>query len=209
MKPAFFACAAACLMTCTSALQAASSIDLSVTGVITPSACTPNLSDGGKVDFGKIAAKDLSVDRPTELPDVTLKLSVNCDAETLFALHGRDNRRGSSIYSALSEYYGLGLINGDQKLGAYRIGVYNPVADTAVYPLFSFDYGKTWLVNSSGSYMGHEYWNAFGLVMDTPIALKNVTVDLLIATTIAPARDLTLTQEVPLDGSATVDVVYL
>ncbi|TFY90180.1 DUF1120 domain-containing protein [Pseudomonas nabeulensis] len=208
MNVPFIACATACLIVCTSSVQAASSIDLSVTGTITPSACTPSLSGSGRVDYGKIPAKDLSVDRPTELPEATLKLSVNCDAETLFALHGRDNRRGSSIYSSLSEYYGLGLINGDQKLGAYRIGVYNPVADTAVYPLFSFDYGKTWLVNSSGSFMGHEYWNAFGLT-PTPIALKNVTVDLRIATDIAPAKTLTLTEEVPLDGSTTLDVVYL
>ena len=208
MKAFSVACATAWFIACTSGVQAASSVDLSVTGAITPGACLPDLSEDGIVDFGKIPAKDLNVNLSTELPMVTLKLSVNCEGKTLFALNGRDNRRGSAHFS-LSSNYGLGLINGDQKLGSYGIGVFNPVADTPVYPLFSSDHGKTWLVNSSGSYMGHDYWNGFGLEMDTPIALQNVTVDLRIRTYIAPARTLTLTEEVPLDGSATLDVVYL
>lgn len=207
MKNSLAAFAGALLIVHGSAALAASSVDLSVKGAITPSACMPSLSDNGQVDFGKLAARDLSVDRITELPPVTLKLSVNCEAPSLFALNGRDNRLGSSDFFQ-SHYYGLGLVNGDQKLGSYRIGVYDPVADTPVYPLFSFDNGVTWLVNSSGSYMGHAYLNAFG-DSPTPKALRSVTVDLRLETHIAPARTLTLTAEVPLDGSATVDMVYL
>ncbi|NVZ22930.1 DUF1120 domain-containing protein [Pseudomonas costantinii] len=207
MKVPFVVCSAAWLLACTSAAQAASSVDLSVTGVITPSACAPSLSEGGRVDFGKISAKDLALYRTTELPPVTLKLSVNCEARTLFALNGRDNRQGSAHYFQ-PLYYGLGLVNGNQKLGSYEIGVFNPVSDVPVVPLLSFDHGQTWLMNSFGSYMGHDYWNAFGDSL-TPKALQNVTVDLRISTSIAPARNLTLTDEVPLDGSATLDVVYL
>ena len=43
----------------------------------------------------------------------------------------------------------------------------------------------------------------------TPKALSSVTVDLRIDASIAPAKGLTLTSEVPLNGSATLDVVYL
>nr|WP_314567667.1 DUF1120 domain-containing protein [uncultured Pseudomonas sp.] len=186
---------------------AASSVDLSVQGAITPSACEPSLSQGGRVDFGKISVKDLAFDRPTGLPRVTLQLSVNCAAPTLFALNARDDRLGSSYYSH-PDYYGLGLVNGNQKLGSYGIGVFNPVADSTVYPLFSFDQGQTWVLNPSGSYMGHDYLNAFGDTL-TPKALQHVTVDLRITAEIAPARELTLNHEVPLDGSATLDVRYL
>ncbi|WP_332872221.1 DUF1120 domain-containing protein [Pseudomonas cremoris] len=187
---------------------AASSVDLSVKGIITPSACAPSLSDGGQVDYGKIAAKDLSATGTTLLAPVTLKLKVECEADTLFALNGRDNRLGSSYFSALSHIYGLGLVNGNEKLGGYGIGVFNPVADEPVQPLFSFDNGTTWLVNSSGSYMGHPFWNAFG-DSPTPKALRSVNVDLRISTEIAPVANLTLTEEVPLDGSATLDLIYL
>lgn len=186
---------------------AASSTDLTVKGSITPSACVPAMSQDGIVEYGKIPAKDLLIDRATFLPPVTLQLKVTCAAQTLFALNTRDNRLGTAHVSQ-PYYYGLGLINGNQKLGKYEIGVFNPVADTLVYPLFSFDYGTTWIVNSFGSYMGHDYWNAFGDT-PTPKALSSVTVDLRIATSIAPARGLTLAGEVPLDGSATLDVVYL
>lgn len=208
MKDSLTALAGALLIAHCATALAASSVDLSVTGIITPSACTPSLSNGGQVDFGKIAAKDLLVDTSTQLPPVTLTLSVNCEADTLFALNGKDNRRGTTPAFTADHYYGLGLINGDQKLGSYEIGVFNPVADTLVYPLFSFDQGKTWIMNSSGSYMGHDDWNAFGDTL-TPKALRNVAVDLRISTRIAPAKNLTLTEEVPLDGNATLDVIYL
>jgi hypothetical protein len=207
MKASLVALVGAVLIANCTWTLAASSVDLAVKGSITPSACDATLSQDGTVDYGKIAAKDLSVDRVTFLPRVTLQLRVECEAQTLFALNTRDNRLGSAS-TALGHYYGLGLINGDQKLGKYQIDLLNPVADTTVYPLFSFDYGTTWIVNSSGSYMGHDYWNAFG---DTPVpkALRGVNVDLRIATSIVATRDLTLTEEVPLDGSATLDLVYL
>ncbi|WP_395609037.1 DUF1120 domain-containing protein [Pseudomonas sp. B22129] len=208
MKDCFAALAGALLIAHAAVAQAASSVDVSLKGAITPSACNPSLSDGGQVDYGKIAAKDLSPTGTTVLPPVTLELNVDCEAATLFALNGRDNRLGSSYFSALDHLYGLGLVNGNEKLGGYQIGVFNPVADEPVVPLFSFDDGKTWLVNSSGSYMGHPYLNAFG-DSPTPKALRNVKVELRIATEIAPVRNLTLTEEVPLDGSATLDLIYL
>ncbi|MGY2362922.1 DUF1120 domain-containing protein [Pseudomonas azotoformans] len=208
MKDSLTALAGALLIAHGTVALAASSVDVSVKGSITPSACTPSLSDGGVVDYGKIAVKDLSPTGTTLLPRVMLKLSVDCEARTLFALNGRDNRLGSSYFSAMDSIYGLGLVNGNEKLGGYGIGVFNPVADEPVVPLFSFDNGKNWLMNPSGSYMGHLNLNAFG-DSPTPKPLRNVKVDLRISTEIAPIRTLTLTNEVPLDGSATLDMVYL
>lgn len=87
---------------CTSAF-AASSTDLTVTGIITPTACTPALSNNGTVDFGKRSAKDLNQTRTfcTE----SSKLNVVCDGETTFALELADNRSTSTISPYL---YGLG-----------------------------------------------------------------------------------------------------
>lgn len=208
MKDSLAALAGTLLIAHGTMALAASSVDLSLKGAITPSACTPTLSDGGVLDYGKIAAKDLAPTGTTVLPRLTLQLSVDCEAQTLFALNGRDNRLGSSYFAALDHIYGLGMVNGNEKLGGYQIGVFDPVADELVYPLFSSDQGKTWLVNSFGSYMGHYHWTAFG-DSRTPKALRNLKVDLRILTEIAPVRNLTLTEEVPLDGSATLDVVYL
>ena len=186
---------------------AASSVDLKVQGSITPSACIHTLSQDGAVDYGKLPAKDLNVDRITVLAPVTLKLNIECEAPALFTLNARDNRLGSS-YLPLPNSYGLGLVNGDQQLGRYGVKVLNPVADSPVYPLISLDYGSSWIVNPSGSYLQHDALNAFG-DSPTPKALQNVAVDLLVSTSIAPSKTLNLTGEVPLDGSATVELRYL
>ncbi|MCF5720825.1 hypothetical protein [Pseudomonas syringae] len=43
----------------------------------------------------------------------------------------------------------------------------------------------------------------------SPLAVQNLEVDFNISATIAPKRTLPLTTEIPLDGSATLEVVYL
>ncbi|MDI2593910.1 hypothetical protein POF45_21140 [Pseudomonas sp. 681] len=42
-----------------------------------------------------------------------------------------------------------------------------------------------------------------------PIAAQNLTLDLLIGTSIARADGLDLSNEVPIDGSATLEMTYL
>jgi type 1 fimbria pilin len=109
MKPLLIALA---VFTWVNTAQAASGIDLNVTGLVTPSACEPSLSNGGLYDLGKIAARELTLDAPTVLPPHSLQLTINCEASTLLALEPRDNRLGSSYAGDQSFKFGLGLING-------------------------------------------------------------------------------------------------
>ncbi|AIG02813.1 Protein of uncharacterised function (DUF1120) [Pseudomonas fluorescens] len=194
------------LLTSTSSAFAASTVDLTVKGLITPSACTPSLSSGGVIDHGKISAKDLRPDNPTLIGTHTLNLSVSCDAAIQFALHSIDNRAGSSLSSTS---FGLGLINGTQKLGWYNLTLNNPVADTvAVQPIASTDAGNTWY--------SEKFWDP-GLYMSIaamddssqPLATKDLQVDLFVETVIARTDSLDLSNEVTLDGSATLEVKYL
>jgi hypothetical protein len=210
MKPLFYPLVATALLASTASVLAASSVDLSVTGLITPSACTPTLSQGGSIDLGKLAAKDLTEDMETELPAITLQLSVNCEAPVLFALQGTDNRPGTAI---TPDGYGLGLTDAAEKLGAFRLALRNAVADsTRVTALLSADDGVTW--------QEREYpntWNRTGLAafgsnsggVWTPQAAKELTSDLVVETYISASRDLTLTDEQTIDGSATLEVRYL
>ena len=94
IKKYFAALSATALIGVAPYALAASSTDLTVTGIITPSACTPTLSGGGIVDHGKFSAKDLN--QTSKLtPSQTLKLSVNCERQlTVFALTRIDNRAG-------------------------------------------------------------------------------------------------------------------
>jgi hypothetical protein len=213
MKASFVTLVAVALLGGTSCVLAASSVDLTVKGSVTPSACVPNLTQGGTVDYGKIPARDLSVDTPTEFAPVTLQLSIDCEAPTLFALNAKDNRFGSSLFPSLTWYYGLGYVNGTQKLGSYSLDLLNPVSDSAVFPIHSFDQGQSWS-KFAGGMMRHTYWNSFSDTPGTggpyfPKALRTVTADLQIITFVAPAKDLPLREEVPLDGSASLDLLYL
>lgn len=186
---------------------AASSADLTVTGTLTPSACIPTLSAGGRVDHGKISAKSLNQEIPTDLPRQTVQFAINCEALRPLKLAVIDNRQGSSTSD---KAYGLGFINGTQKLGGFFVNMLNAMDDGVPrLTLGSKDGGATW---SFTQWMDPTYpLYTVSLFSDTsrPIQAKNVTMDLTIITSIARADSLNLTEQVTLDGSITLEVGYL
>lgn len=197
----------AMLLASSASAFAASSVDLTVTGLITPSACTPTLANGGVVDHGKISAKDLKVDIFTTLETKTVQLNVNCDAATLMALEPQDNRPGSAIGSTTSNF-GLGLINGTEKLGAVQLRLRDPIADNVPARIIrSTDGGASWTESFA------MYPSQLSSVADSstvaPLPLQSLTANLEVVTFIAATRELTLTNEVSIDGSLTLTVRYL
>ena len=186
---------------------AASSTTLTVTGVITPSSCTPQLSSGGKVDYEKISAKDLNVDTPTSLPAKTLQLTVTCDAATLMAIEAKDNREGSGNNNDTMEF-GLGLINGSEKLGNMTLRLLAPIADTVqARTIGSYDGGSTWFLERF--LMRDNILSVANASTIAPIPVQAFSADLYVEPQIAPANQLTLTNEVSIDGSVTLTVKYL
>ena len=197
----------ALLFTASLPVLAASTTELTVTGVITPSACTPTLP--GAVDYGKISVQDLQADRYTNLERRTLQLSVNCDAATLFAISPIDNRAGSAIHSFA---FGLGLINENQKLGRYHLTFGNPAADTPSTLLTRDEVNNRWYRLFDDDAVRPNDLVALGSLTDSgwiPHPLQNATMDITLHTAIAATNTLTLTSEVALDGSATMEVKYL
>ena len=202
---------AALLLTGASSAFAMSSTDLTVTGIITPGACTPTLANSGVVDFGKIPAKDLQPTTHTRLDDKTIQLTVNCDASKQFAISFMDQRENTASEGG-NWAFGLGLTSANEKLGRYRLGFRNPVADTSVTTMWSGDKGVTWAPFLESHVTGRDQWIAFGSATGgvwTPDFLQAVTVDITLNTAIAPANSLTLTDEVALDGSATLQIEYI
>lgn len=189
--------------------MAASSIDLTVKGSITPSACTPSIPNDGVVDYGKLSAKELNVDKVTRLEPVYLGLRVVCDASTLYALQGSDNRAGSEP-TGHEGNFGLGLINSDEKLGSFFVSFDKAMADDVPARFInSYDGGATWNPwPGGGLWVGGTVAVANNTVI-APIPVKVMTTEMDIRTLIAPTNTLTLTEEVPIDGSVTVTVIYL
>lgn len=207
----------AAVIACASVGQgmAASSVDLSVRGSITPAACTPALSGGGVVDHGKISRKDLNQsNKPTELPLATLRLSIECSAPTMVAIKSRDNRAGSSGEDTIGQpNFGLGLV-GDKKVGWYLLKTANGQADGVDRPVIESSDGVSW---SDATHPGL-IWQvnsmrtlSASLGSDAaPLPSRAMAMDIQVQTTISRTQHLPpLDQEFPLDGSATLDVVYL
>ncbi|NNA65060.1 DUF1120 domain-containing protein [Pseudomonas gessardii] len=196
----------ALLLASSTSTWAASTVDLTVKGLITPNACTPAVSAGGMVDHGKISAKDLVQNNPTALPKAMLRLTIDCDASIPFAIRPIDNRSGTATSSS---DFGLGLVNGNKKLGRYYLTPQNLVADgTPAQPIASADGGRTWY--SERSWELQTLWGA-GTQDDasTLLPIKNLVIDLEVRTQIAPANQFDFSDEAPIDGSATLEVVYL
>jgi len=210
MKKSLATLTAALIIASTGTAFAASTVELTVKGLITPTACTPSLSGGGVVDHGKISAKDLNVDKTTQLPNQTLLLSVDCEAKTLFAIKGADNRAGSSLYS---HGYGLGLINNTQKIGSYSLEYKSPIADQLpTRVLHSMDDGLTWMDGEDAAIPAQElagFGDTSGGNARAPIPIQELRTDVIVWTTIAAAKDMDLSNEVNMDGSATLEVKYL
>ncbi|APC15810.1 hypothetical protein BLL42_08715 [Pseudomonas frederiksbergensis] len=206
MKKYVAALSATALISIAPFALAASSTDLTVTGTITPSACTPSLSSGGIVDHGKVSAKDLNPTQSTVVGQHPMQLTVSCDAATLFALKPIDNKSGTE---STNGHFGLGLTNADEKIGFVHLQVKQTLADAQVaQAIGSSDGGVTW---DRQNVIDKNKLSSVGATADhnTPIPVKELVMDLEVSTFIARADSLTLTDEATLDGSATIEVKYM
>ncbi|RFD27927.1 hypothetical protein CER19_16760 [Pseudomonas sp. GL93] len=196
-----------CLATLADA-RAASAVDLTVSGRVTPDACHIELTNDGIIEHGKIPAHSLNIDEFTVLPSQLLELHVLCARPMLFALVGIDNRADSSL--APDFFYGLGRNTHapEERLGSVALAYRNAVGDAQpMQVLASINYGETWSPDPNaypGSYM------AFAPPGDRqPDFISQLTAVLQVVTAINFSQYLTLNQEVPLDGSIVLDLRYL
>jgi len=204
MKKYFAALTTTALISAAPFALAASSTDLTVTGLITPVACTPTFSGGGVIDIGKISAGDLNTDKNTLVGTHPIQLVVSCDASAKFALNPIDNKDGTST----GDWFGLGLTPADEPLGFFFPKVLQVKdATNSLDAIKSDDGGSTW-VKADNAQAG--YLLSFAATGGTaPIDAEVVTFDFEVDTYIARADSLTLTDEVTIDGSATFEVKYL
>jgi type 1 fimbria pilin len=211
MKQSLTLMAAAFVLAAVSPVYAASSVDLNVTGTITPSACTPTLSAGGVVDHGKISVQDLHPNLETTMPDVTLQLAVSCEASTLVAVKSTDNRPGTSTeWGGGTSNFGLGLAGGDKKVGRYALTLINALADDVPLAMIESVDGKTWFDAPPGTVWQPGWMRSLANAADTtPVPMQSFKADVVISSTLNYKRDLPVTEEILIDGSATLDIVYL
>ena len=199
------------------AIAAGRSRELRLLARFAPAACTPTLSNGGHVELGKLSVSDLSMDKNTALAPRALSLSVICDGPTAFAVRMQDNRQGSATGIADESAYGLGLDARQQKVGRYRL-LFDPSRITADSsgPVFSTDSASGGLPWSSASAriaaVGANRYLGFSATSGStsgPSAIQNLNATLSLEAVIAPLGSLDLGNEVRLDGSGTLEIIYL
>lgn len=210
--------AVATLATLTPAAFAGSTVELSVSGTIVPSACTPTMS-AADINFGKLSSADLHLDKPTAFlggrHQSTLK--VNCDAATLYGLRGIDNRAATVGNTWYMTPYGIGLTPSGEKLGAHYLEVFPTRSTIDNKPAFvsvGSATGTGWNASTSDDRGIRNFGPLLGFtdtvgVTTGPIPIKDAEYGLEHYLVFAPAKGLTLTDEVKLDGSAVIEVVYL
>ncbi|MFL9927084.1 DUF1120 domain-containing protein [Herbaspirillum lusitanum] len=195
--------------------HAADTAELQVKGVIKPAACKPTFSGGGVVDYGVIPASRLTAGAYTKLEKKDVTITVSCDAAAKIALVAADNRAASkvtgiteSLRSGERYNYGLGTVAG-KNVGGYAISMLPETTADAKPVTNLYQEGNGW--GDKVTYVEND-GNMFSFAAPgtkTPLAIKQLVARIGIETVLNKPENLPLTQEVPLDGSATIEIKYL
>lgn len=190
----------------------AQSADLSITGKIFPGACVVELGNGGVADLGNIRKETLNTGTTTLLEPVLLPASVSCESEVRFALQAIDNVAESAPTVLV---YGLGMTPSDQKIGGMDVGFVNMTIDGGTaYQTRSSNGGQTWSRSEFNNLANFERANFLGFakvgsVSTGPASIANLTADLRVRAKIQPGDQLTIDDDVPVNGNVTINLHYL
>ncbi|HIF6298116.1 TPA: DUF1120 domain-containing protein [Klebsiella michiganensis] len=208
--------------------HAADSFNINVTGVISPAACEANITGGETIDYGTIPANTLTADDVTLLPAKQTAFTITCDAPTKLGFRTVDNRTSSRMTMSEQVTFdwggrwsknllnGLGVDGQGNNIGGWAAELSATSSDTVSAPdgIYSLDDGTTWTKRPSTSTIALH--NRSGFVQTiaepgsvVPVAFSTLTSTLNIQALINPASTLDLSQPVTLDGSVTVEMVYL
>ncbi|MBA8065175.1 DUF1120 domain-containing protein [Citrobacter freundii] len=226
---------AAALMVCAGSAFADPTAVLQVQGKLTNASCTPELSNGGVVDYGYIHLSALSSTDTNQLQNTNIDLIINCTAQTKVAWSTMDDRAGTIPSPGLavrtkagstgtevgSTYwlFGLGTTTNNVKIGNYIIDAgfkdnapASIIADgNEVITIYrNSDWGdSSWSLTSSLRSDGYTHMSIANPGTLEPIAFSSVTIPLIIRTSIADTSTLAITDDTPIDGQATITLQYL
>ncbi|WP_166360003.1 DUF1120 domain-containing protein [Pseudomonas akapageensis] len=197
-------------------VNAQSTTELIVQGTITPASCTPALSGGGVVDFGRISVQDLSKTNRTRLKPKPIGLTLTCEAPTRYALRMKDNRDGTALVNS-GIYYGLGLDKSGNKIGLYEVQ-FDPMRTQGdeiaqIYNTDSTTNGNAWdAADLKVDRIGANSLLGFSDTLGSsagPVAIRDLTATLMVEVVVAPMQDLDTSDDIQFDGEGTLEVVYL
>lgn len=191
---------------------ASSSISVRMTGSVTPSACSMAIIGNGIFDFGTMSTQDLQAANFNNLQNMRQTLSVSCPSSALIALSFIDNRSGTTSSSLVNEggLFGLGKDASGNAIGGYYLATSRHILNgDPAHATSSFDAGGSWtseIFLKSDDLFIHSWTHTLG---GSPVPVSTALVEVIADPVIAPLSTLDITQDFQLDGSATIELVYL
>lgn len=189
---------------------------LLVRAAFAPAACRPTLGGSANMNFGRIGVGELQRESVTTFSRRTT-LDVDCDAPTRFAIRALDNRAGSvsdQLLAAVPTLFGIGRTADGQALGGFtaRLSVGFGRDGSSAYPLLGDASGQTWQPDPAGLLRNDGQPTALGRQSTSgaaPGAWAGVSLPLTVELHLAPASGLDIHQDTAIDGSATLEIIYL
>ena len=185
--------------------HAGTSATMTISGIVTPSACSIALTGGGTLDFGPVHVDALPSSGTYTMTPKTIDTVVDCkDTEQAVAISFVDNRKDSvAIHSDegtdANTAFGLGTAD-SINIGSYGIKISKVTAESTEGSLLSST-GKA--MTDSPQYI--TYTDAGG---NAPVAKKNYTFTLQVTPSISSdMKAITSTAE--FDGNTTINIDYM
>lgn len=202
-------------------LVMADGADLTITGTIIPTSCTPAFSGGNTVELGDISAASLNRDRQTELTNHNVTLNVRCSASAPMAIKVHDNQSHTQLPGIVVDgtdwalyIYGIGEVGGT-KIGGYGLRFGTPTVDgqTSIV-MYKQGADTNWDVPAPATLVGKNYEGnlrySWGRSLSAgPLAGVVHTFPMTLVPVIGPASNLPITSAIALNGSATFELLYL
>jgi hypothetical protein len=189
---------------------AAPTAELKVKGELDAPTCTVSIGadKSGVVDLGKISPTLIKPSAVTAITPNDVPLKAVCSAETYLNFTIIDNRE-SSVSAPGTQRFGLGLVNGNGKLGYYEIAMGSAGVDGKTSSVFSSATGSFSPVSTVKLTKGMRNGWSSGTSNQQALG-KEFTALLSVQPYLASSADMggTINDKVTLDGSATLNFAF-
>lgn len=196
---------------------------LKVQGKLIMAACTPNMSNGGVVDFGSLYVGSMN---STEINGVAVQhmnFTIECGSTVKVGFTTTDNRQDSDaglpvkfsdgvVVSDIQSLFGFGKTASGVDIGSYsiRIDENNVTIDGVITPILSRDHHAAtgWVLSDGILAEGDLRTIAVGSGL-MPQSFTTCAFPLTLAATVQPTNILGITDKTELDGEITFSLTYL
>lgn len=175
---------------------------------IVPAACDATFANNGVVDYGQIPASQVKYGQRNTLAVKHLHLQIHCRGNARLALQAVDNRSAHNDADS-PLHFGLSPIGSKGGLGSYTLEITSLRADgEAAINLASDNQGKSW--HRPGRHLGTSHLLGFTTGNGvTPGSYQVIDGELQVTTTLNKREDIDPDGDMLLDGSTTLELLYL